>query len=84
MRQSRVLTLVLLTLMVWLLVTILRIGVDVTRRWEPGAAGEYIGASPIGGAMGVLVMLGVLVLLLVLYSEVGHSEPGPSTWPPEE
>lgn len=84
MRQSRVLTFVLLALMVWLLVTVFRIGADVLSRWDPSAAGQYIGSNPIGGAMGILVMLGVLGLLLVLFSEVGHSEPGPSTWPPEK
>jgi len=84
MRQSRLLTFAVIAFMAWLVVTLVRVWSDMGARWETGAAGGYIGSNPIGGAMGVLVMLGLLALLLVFYSEVGHSDPGPSTWPPEE
>lgn len=42
-----------------------------------------IGQTAVSGAIGLLVMFGVLVLLFVLYGELGENDPAPETFPPQ-
>lgn len=82
MEQSRLLTFVVFALLAWLLVTVFRVVADMNSIWT--ATGDPIGPTAMGGIMGILVMLGLVVLFVVYFSELGSAGPGPSTWPPEE
>jgi hypothetical protein len=43
-----------------------------------------IGQGAVGGVVGLVVIAIALGLLVVLFGELGESEPGPETWPPSE
>ena len=76
--QVRIVTLGVLAAAVWILLTILQ----VFERLGPLSSGG-VGQTPIPGLVGLAVMGGVLVVLALLYSELGETEPSPDPWPPE-
>jgi len=76
--QARIVTLGVLAAAVWILLTILQ----VFERLGPLSSGG-VGQTPIPGLVGLAVMGGVLVVMALLYSELGETEPSPDPWPPE-
>lgn len=80
-RQSGVLTFAVLAIMAWLVLNALKVGslVQSPLAWETPTVGQ----GALGGLVGLLVMVTFLGLLLVLFSEIGHGDPAPDTWPPE-
>lgn len=77
--QARLLTLLLLAGMGWIVFTAVQVLGDINY-WAPADVGHTAGA----GVVGLLVLTAVLVATLTLYSGLGHSEPAPDTWPPED
>lgn len=63
----------------WIVLT----AIQVFNAMEAGGAGGFIGQTPVGGVIGLLVMLSLLALLFVIYGEVSESEPGPQSFPPQ-
>lgn len=80
-RQSKILTFVVLGAFVWLLLTLFE--VLSTIDLATGTA-TYVGQNALGGVAGVLVLTIVLGALVVLYSEITESDPAPQSWPPSE
>ncbi|EMA16180.1 MULTISPECIES: hypothetical protein [Haloarcula] len=80
-RQSKILTFVVLGAFVWLLLTLFE--VLSTIDLATGTA-TYVGQNALGGIAGVLVLTIVLGALVVLYSEITESDPAPQSWPPSE
>lgn len=79
LEQSRLLTLVLVAGMAWLVFTVTQV-VGQINYWVPAEVGQTSGA----GVVGLLVLAGVFLLSLVLFSGLGHDEPTADTWPPED
>lgn len=77
--QSRVLTLALFAGMAWTGFTVVRVLGQVDY-WSPGDVGQTTAAGIVG--LGVLIAL--LLFSLSLFSGLGHDEPAPETWPPED
>lgn len=77
-RQSPVVTVVLVLVGAWTGLQVLRV-VDAT-----GSFSTVVGRGGAAGVMGVLVMLAFLGLLVVLWGEFGSVDPGPDRFPPEE
>lgn len=73
--QARIVTVGVFFAAIWLVLTILQ----VYGRLGPLSSGG-VGQTPISGLLGILVMGGALVLLLVLYGELGEEEPTPDPW----
>jgi hypothetical protein len=46
--------------------------------------GDWVGQTVVTGVVGLAVMLAFLAVLLVVFSELGHADPAPEPWPPEE
>ncbi|WP_420181813.1 hypothetical protein ACNO8S_09070 [Haloarcula sp. KBTZ06] len=80
-RQSKILTFVVLGAFVWLLLTLFE--VLSTIDLATGTA-TFVGQNALGGIAGVLVLTIVLGALVVLYSEITESDPAPQSWPPSE
>ncbi|NHN64871.1 hypothetical protein G9463_16400 [Haloarcula sp. JP-Z28] len=80
-RQSKILTFVVLGAFVWLLLTLFEVlsTIDLATGTE-----TYVGQNALGGIAGVLVLTIVLGALVVLYSEITESDPAPQSWPPSE
>lgn len=76
--QTRLLTLGLLAGMGWIVFTAAQVlgGINF---WAPADVGHTAGA----GVVGLLVLTAVLVASLSLLSGIGHDDPAPDTWPPE-
>jgi cytosine/uracil/thiamine/allantoin permease len=77
--QARLLTLFLIAGMGWIVFTAAQVlgGINY---WNPADVGQTAGA----GVVGLLVLTAVLVAGLTLFSGLGHDEPAPNTWPPED
>lgn len=45
--------------------------------------GNWVGHHGIGGLMGLIVMFVFLGLLIVVFGEMGETDPAPGEWPPE-
>ena len=82
LRQSKLLTFVVLGAFVWLLVALLDLlrSIDLTAVLSP----DYVGQGSAAGLVGALVLAIVLGVLVVLYSELGETSPAPDSWPPRE
>ncbi|WP_224448788.1 hypothetical protein [Haloprofundus salilacus] len=80
-RQSWVLTFGILAAMAWLTLTALRVFslVESPLAWTT----PTLGTGAMGGLVGIVVMVVFVGVLLVLFGELGESDPAPSTWPPE-
>lgn len=78
LEQSRLLTLFVLAGMGWIVYTGAKVLGDINY-WNPVDVGHTAAA----GLVGLVVLATVLVAGLSLFSELGHSEPAPKTWPPE-
>lgn len=81
-RQSVILTFVVLAAFIWLLLSLL----DVMREfdWLAITTTDYIGFNAAGGIAGVVVLAILLGLLVALFSGVSEEEPTPESWPPSE
>ncbi|QCJ46024.1 hypothetical protein [Haloprofundus sp. MHR1] len=81
-RQSWVLTFGIVAAMAWLTLTAVRVFslVESPLTWTTPTAGT----GAMGGLVGLVVMAVFVGVLLVLFSELGESDPAPSTWPPEK
>ncbi|WP_224333906.1 hypothetical protein [Haloprofundus halobius] len=80
-RQSSVLTFGILAAMAWLALTAVQVfsSVESPLTW----ADPPVGTGAMGGLVGIGVMVVFVGVLLVLFSELGHSDPAPEAWPPE-
>jgi len=81
-RQSSILTFVILGAFAWLLFTLLDVMRDTA--WLEVFTTDYVGQNAAGGLFGVLVLAILLGALVTLYSEVSEEEPSPESWPPSE
>jgi hypothetical protein len=70
---------VALLVLLWAIVT----AVNVVGQMQAYASGDYVGQTFVGGAVGLLVLLGFGIAVAYAYSEMGRSEPVPETFPPE-
>lgn len=77
--QSRVLLLALIAGMAWTGFTVVRVLGQIDY-WNPTDVGHTAAAGVVG--LGVLIAL--LLFSLSLFSGLGHDEPAPETWPPED
>jgi apolipoprotein N-acyltransferase len=82
LRQSKILTFVVVAAFVWLLFGLLRVATAFD--WYAVGAADFLGRNAVGGVLGVLVLAVVLGVLVVLYSELSSAGPTPDTWPPSE
>lgn len=73
--QSRIVTFGVLAGAVWILLAILQ----VYERLGALSSTE-VGQAPVAGLVGIAVMVGLLALLVVLYSELSEVEPAPEPW----
>lgn len=79
-RQSNVLLFAALGAAGWLGLTMLQIVGVMQPLWS----GQSPGQTAVTGLVGALIIATTLGVLLVLLGELGHRNPGPQTWPPEE
>lgn len=80
LKQSGWITFVLLLGMGWIVLS----GLSVFGLSKAGwSIGETVGRTAVSGAIGLLVMAVVLGFAIVLFSELGESEPAPRRFPPE-
>ncbi|GGO00512.1 MULTISPECIES: hypothetical protein [Haloarcula] len=82
LQQSKILTFVVMGAFVWLLLSLLN--VMGTFDWAAINTGDFVGQTAVGGIAGVVVLAVLLGVLVVLYSEVSETSPGPEAWPPSE
>lgn len=70
-----------LLVLLWTIVT----AIDVVGSMQPysGLGGDAVGQTFLGGAVGLLVLLGFGVAVAYAYTEMGRSEPAPESFPPE-
>ncbi|MFB6270074.1 MAG: hypothetical protein ABEH83_09030 [Halobacterium sp.] len=70
-----------LLVLLWTIVT----AISVTGMMQPyaGLGTEYVGQTFIGGAVGLLVLLGFGALVAYAYTEMGEAEPAPDSFPPQ-
>jgi hypothetical protein len=80
-RQSKILTFVVLGAFVWLLLTLFE--VLSTLDFTTGTA-SFVGQNALGGIAGAMVLAIVLGALVILYSELTEADPAPQSWPPSE
>jgi ABC-type siderophore export system fused ATPase/permease subunit len=82
LKQSKVLTFVVIGIFLWLLLTLVRVAsaFDLTAV----SASDFIGRNALGGVVGVVVMLILLGVLVALLGELMETDPLPDTWPPSE
>jgi len=73
--QSRIISLGLFAAGIWIVMTMLQ----VYGRLGPLSSGG-VGQAPISGLIGLAVLGGTLALVLVLYGELGETEPAPEPW----
>ncbi|MFW6435209.1 MAG: hypothetical protein ACOCY1_02410 [Halovenus sp.] len=81
-RQSTVLTFVVLAAFVWVLLSLLSVMQQFD--WLAVLSTDYIGQNAAGGIAGVVVLAVLLGALIFLSSEMGEGEPAPEQWPPSE
>jgi hypothetical protein len=79
-RQSNVLPVATVGAAGWLGLTVLQ----VVGVMDPLWGGESVGQTATTGLVGALVIALAIGMLLVLFGELGHRNPEPQTWPPEE
>lgn len=79
-KQSNVLPVATVGAAAWLGLTVLQ----VVGTMDPLWGGESVGQTAVTGLVGALVIALSIGMLLVFLGELGHSSPGPQTWPPEE
>lgn len=77
--HNSVITFALIFVGVWIAL----IGLQVVNEMGPVTIGDWVGQHGVGGLMGLLALAIVLGLLIVLFGELGTSEPAPEEWPPE-
>ena len=82
LKQSKVLTFVVIGIFLWLLLTLIRVASVFD--WTAVSAADFIGRNALGGVVGVIVMLILLGVLVTLFGELMESDPLPDTWPPSE
>lgn len=82
MEQSNLLTFAVLAILAWLVWTVLQVWESMNPLWT--GTGEVLGQTAMGGVLGILVMLGLVVLFVVFFGQLGSASGSPSTWPPEE
>jgi hypothetical protein len=82
LKQSKVLTFVVIGIFRWLLLTLIRVASAFD--WTAVSAADFIGRNALGGVVGVIVMLILLGVLVTLFGELMESDPLPDTWPPSE
>ncbi|MCG1002665.1 MULTISPECIES: hypothetical protein [Halobacterium] len=70
-----------LLVLLWTIVT----GIEVVNLAEAysGVTGPYVGQTFVGGALGLLVLLGFAAAVVYVYDEAGESEPAPESFPPQ-
>ncbi|MEF8782804.1 MAG: hypothetical protein V5A39_07370 [Haloarculaceae archaeon] len=83
LKQSKILTFAVLAAFVWLLFGLLRVA-TAFNWYEFSGAADFLGRNAVGGIVGVLVLVVLLSVLVVLYSELSSADPTPDTWPPSE
>jgi len=69
-----------LLVLLWTIVT----AINVTNIMDAyaGASGPFTGQAFVGGAVGVLVLLGFALSVAYVYGEMGETEPAPESFPP--
>lgn len=78
-RNSPVLAGVLLLAALWVLLTLM----NVFNARGP-LNGEWVGANGVAGLVGVVVLAIILGLAVVVFADLGESEPQPEAFPPQE
>jgi|GEM_PF-1782287 len=70
-----------LLVLLWTIVTALNVA-NLSQAYS-GVAAPYVGQTFVGGALGLLVLLGFSVGVVYVYGETGESEPAPESFPPQ-
>jgi len=81
LRQTRWVTFGVLAAVVWTL--LITFEVATAFDWTAFSPGAFVGQTAVGGIAGVAVLVLLLGLLVVLYSELTETDPAPQAWPPE-
>lgn len=84
--QAWYITVPVLVFMGWIVLKILSVYdlLKTSASLSEGVRGSFIGPAFASGVVGIAVMAVVALLFLVLFSELGQTDPRPSAWPPEE
>ncbi|MGB9963467.1 hypothetical protein [Halobacterium sp. CBA1126] len=69
-----------LLVLLWAVVTAIDVA-NLTHAYS-GVTGPYVGQTFVGGALGLLVLLGFGAGLVYVYGETGEREPTPESFPP--
>lgn len=78
--QTGALPVVALLVLLWTVVT--GISVANTMQSYAGLGGNYVGQTFVGGAVGLLVLLGFAAATAFVYGEFGERAPVPESFPP--
>lgn len=81
-KQSSLVTFLLVLAVAWIALT--AVNVAQTMSGYESLAGPYIGQSFVGGIVGLVALVVTAFLFWYAYGELGETEPGPETFPPEE
>lgn len=79
--QARWVTFGVLAALAW--TALITYEVATTFDWAAWSPGAFEGQTAVGGIAGVAVLVLLLGLLVVLYSELTETDPAPQAWPPE-
>ncbi|WP_353633534.1 hypothetical protein ABSL23_09430 [Halobacterium sp. NMX12-1] len=79
--QTGWLPVAVLLALLWTVVTALNV-VNLTQAYS-GVTGPYVGQTFVGGALGLLVLLGFGAAVVYVYGEAGENEPTPESFPPQ-
>lgn len=69
-----------LLVLLWAIVT--AVNLVGTMQSYAGLGGAYVGQTFVGGAMGLLVLLGFAAAVMFVYGEMGEDGPAPESFPP--
>lgn len=77
LRQGKAVTFAVLLVGIWTVLVWLDVYVSI--EW---ASADFVGQSFVSGVVGLIVLAVLFGLLVVLYGELGETDPAPDPWPP--